>query len=147
MIKHKLQADMIIAMKAHEQKKVVAIRYILSVIQKKEIDAQKELTDEESVTVLQKVNKELKESLEAFTKGNRTDLVQDTQAQIDIVAAYLPAQISDEVLEEQVAQLLNDNAVARAANPKTIIGIVMKALRSTAEPGRIMTALKKAGAL
>jgi len=147
MIKQKLQADMIVGMKAHEQKKVVAIRYILSAIQKKEIDTQKELTDEECLSVLQKVNKELKESFEAFTKGNRTDLAQDTQTQMDIVAAYLPVQISDSVLEEQVATLLSDNAAARAANPKAIIGIVMKALRGSAEPGRIMAALKKAGAL
>ena len=147
MIKSNLQADHIVAMKAHDQQKVDTIRYVLSAVKNKEIDMGKELTDPEVIAVMQKLQKELKESIEAFEKGNRTDLMEQYKAQLAVITSYLPAQISDEELQNKIKALMVEYKTQREANPKAFIGIAMKALKPMAEPGRIMAALKTVGAI
>jgi hypothetical protein len=94
--------------------------------------------------VLKKAKKELLESIESFTKGGRADLIDESKKQLEIVAAYLPAELTDEELEKAVTALIAANQDAIAKNPKAIIGICMKELKSKADSSRIMSALQKA---
>lgn len=83
------------------------------------------------------------ESIESFTKGGRADLIEESQKQLAIVNAYLPPEMTDEELNKAVATLIENNKEAIAKNPKAIIGICMKELKSKAESSRIMAALQK----
>lgn len=147
MIKQQLQKDQIAAMKAGEKDRLTTIRYIVSQIKNKEIDTQRELTDEEVVQILRKQVKELKDAIETFQNGGRADLVAENQAQIEVISAYLPPEISDEELAAQIDQVIADNQSVAAANPKAIIGVVMKELKPKADPSRINAMLKQKGIL
>ncbi len=143
MLAQKLQADQLTALKSGDKKKLEVLRYVISQVKNREIEKKDELTDEETVATLQKIKKELQESIDAAEKGERTDLVVDNKAQLEIVSSYLPKELSDEELEQEIDKLIADNQEAAAANPKAIIGIVMKALRAKADPSRIMAVLQK----
>ena len=143
MLKQKLQADQLTAMKAGARMQLDTIRYIVAQIKNKEIALQRELTDEETLSVLQKVKKELNESIDSFQKGNRADLVAEYKKQLDIVAQYLPKELSDSELETAVADLIEKNRPAYEKNPKSIIGICMKELRGKADSSRIMATIQK----
>lgn len=143
MITQKLQADQIAAMKAGNKVQLETIRYIVAQIKNKEIALQHPLTDEEAMSVLQKVKKELNESVESFTKGNRQDLVDETKKQLEVLLQYLPKELDDAALEAAVGELIEKNKDAYAKNPKSIIGICMKELRGKADSGRIMAILQK----
>lgn len=143
MLLQKLQEEQIIALKSGDTKKVSLLRYVIAQIKNKEIEKREELTDEEAVTTLQKIKKELLESIDAAEKGGRTDLVEDNKAQLEIVSSYLPKELSDEELEKEIDQLIAQNQEVYNSNPKAIIGIVMKALRTKADSTRIMTILNK----
>lgn len=143
MLKQKLQADQLAAMKARNQVQLDTVRYIVSQIKNKEIALQHELNDEEVLSVLQKVKKELNESIESFQKGNRADLVAEYKKQLEVVAQYLPQELSDEELEAAVTLLVENNKEAFDKNPKSIIGICMKELRGKADSGRIMGVIQK----
>ncbi len=143
MIKQQLQKDQIAAMKAGEKEKLTTIRYIVSQIKNKEIDTQRELTDEEVIQILRKQAKELKDAIETFQTGGRADLVAENQAQIEIITAYLPAEMPDEQLSAEIDRIVAENQDVVAKNPKAIIGVIMKELRSKADPSRINAMLKQ----
>ncbi len=147
MLRRKLQDDQIIALKSGDKTKLEILRFILAQIKNKEIDknpqAGGELNDEETLVVLKKVAKELKESIEAFEKGGRKDLSDGSKKQLEIVSVYLPAEISDEELKKEVKKVIKENQAVFDNNKKAIIGICMKQFKSKADPGRIVKTLQQ----
>ncbi len=137
MLKTKLQQDQIKALKEKDSKKPEVLRFILSRIKNKEIEKQAELSDEEVITVLRKLEKELKESLEYAQKSNREDLVRDYQNQLEVIKAYLPKPLTDEELKKEIEKIIDENKSLWEKNPRAIIGIAVKKLKSVAEPERI----------
>ncbi len=146
MLRKKLTEDQIQALKSHQQEKLSVLRYILAQIKNKEIEknppAGGELNDEEVTIVLRKIAKELNESIEAFKKGNRPDLITDYQKQLDIVTPYLPKEISDAELKKEIEKVISDNQEAFKNKPKTIIGIAVGKLKTKADPSRIVKLLQ-----
>jgi len=142
MLRQKLQDDQIVALKTGNKTKLGILRFILAQIKNKEIDknppAGGELNDEETLSVLKKIAKELKESIDAFEKGGRKELVEDNKKQLEIVSAYLPEEISDSELKGEIEKIIKENQTVFDNNQKAIIGICMKQLKSKADPGRIM---------
>ncbi len=144
MLRSKIQSDLITALKSHDQVTLTTLRFILSQIKNKEIEKKTELDDQEVLVVFQKAAKELKESIDAFTKGNRKDLIAEYQKQLDVVLTYLPAELSDEDLKEAVKQILEKNKEIIEQNPKVAIGICMKELKTKAASSRILKAIQLA---
>jgi len=142
MIKQKIQEQLIFSLKADEKDKVNVLRYILAQIKNKEIEKKADLNDEETLAVLRKIIKELKESIEAFKKGRREDLVDEYTKQLNIVSSYLPAEISDEELKKEITRVITENQELYQKNPKAIIGIAIKALKGKADPARIIRILQ-----
>jgi uncharacterized protein YqeY len=141
MIKQQLLTDQTTALKSHQTQELSTLRYILAQIKNKEIDKQSELTDEEVLGVLQKQEKELTESIEAFEKAGRRELAAEYGAQRTILRKYLPAEITDSELMEAILQIKKDHEAEIAQNPKSVIGIAMRTLKGKAAPARIMKAL------
>jgi len=145
MLRQKIVSDQIQALKDHQQDKLTTLRYILAQIKNKEIDKAKagsELNDEEVVSVLRKTVKELNESIAAFKKGGRQDLLKSSQDQLEIVTAYLPKEISDEELKKEISKVIAENQTAYEQNPKAIIGICVSKLKHQAESSRIVKLLQ-----
>ena len=141
MIKDKIKTDQLQALKNNDTARVTILRYILSKIQNQEIDKQKELTEEEGVNTLRKIAKELKESLDAAEKAGRQDLVNQAKAELEIVSSYLPKELSDDQLKKEVEKLIIQNQELYDKNPKAIMGICIKALKSKADSSRIINIL------
>lgn len=142
MLRQKLQDDSILALKAGDKTKLNVLRFILAQVKNKEIDKQSELNDEETMVVLRKVIKELKESVEAFEKGGRIELLEDSKKQLEIALVYLPAEIGDDELKKEIERVIKENQAVFDNNQKVIIGLCMKELKSKADPGRIMKTLQ-----
>ena len=142
MLRQKLQDDSVAALKSGDKTRLNVLRFILAQIKNKEIDKRSDLNDEEVLVVLRKVIKELKESVEAFEKGGRKDLLDDNKQQLEIASVYLPAEISDSDLKGEIEKVIKENQSVFDNNQKAIIGICMKQLKSKADPGRIMKVLQ-----
>ena len=143
MLKAKIQQDLITAMKAKEQDKVEALRLVVSDIKNKEIDTRQDLSDDDIVKLIRSTIKKLNEAADMFAQGGRDDLVQQNRAQAQIYAAYVPADLTDEVLSEKVSSIMEQNSSLFAENPKLIMPIIMKELSGQADPQRIIAEIKK----
>lgn len=92
------------AMKSQDKELLTVIRMVKGAIQLEEIKVKHPLTDDEVITILSREIKTRKESISEFEKGNRTDLIEKTQSEINILSRYMPKQLSeaevDAVIEE-----------------------------------------------
>lgn len=143
MILEKLQDDLTTSLKAREQARVDTVRLALSEIKNAAIEKHADLTDDEILSQLKKMVKKLKESLEMFRTGGRQDLIAEHEEQIAILSQYLPAELSEAEIEAAIESIFQQNKDAVTANPKMLMGLVMKQLASRADSARIMPILNK----
>ena len=124
-IKEQLTADMKDAMKAHEKLRLSVIRSVRGAVRQAEIDGgHTELDDQGVIAVLSKEVKMRRDSLEEFQKAGRQDLVDQTQAELDVLMHYLPKQLS----EAEVKSLVEEAVKATGAQTMKDMGKVMGAL-------------------
>ena len=120
-LKDQLMADMKEAMKAHDKDRLAVIRMVRGAVRQQEIDGKKELEDSDVIAVISKEVKMRRDSIEEFNKGGSQDLVEKTQAEIDILMPYLPAQLS----EDEVRELVKAAVEATGAKTQKDMGKVM----------------------
>lgn len=142
MLRQKLQDDQLTALKAGDKASLEILRFVIAKIKNQEIEKKDVLNDEEALTVLKKVMRELNESKDAAVKAGRQDLIDQNEKQISIIGHYLPEELSDEDLKQAVQEVLDKNKELFETNKKAIIGLCMKELRSKADGARIMKQLQ-----
>jgi uncharacterized protein YqeY len=119
MLRDKIKKESVEALKAHNQRLVDALRFLISLIDKKEGQLPVgQMTDAEEMGVLRKELKNKEESREMFAKANRTDLVEQLDYEIELVKGYLPQEIS----EDKVAEIVVEVVAEKGNN----FGLVMK---------------------
>jgi len=120
----KIESDVKSALKAGAKDKVSTLRMLIAALKNKQIDKRRQLSEEEVIETIRSLIKQRKDSIEQFAKGQRQDLVDKETAEVVVLEAYLPAQLSHEELEVMVR-----NAVAQTgAQGARDMGKVMKAL-------------------
>eukprot|EP01032_Pedospumella_encystans_P014215 gene14215-16342_t len=123
--KAQLMNDMKEAMKAKEKVRLTSVKAIQAAIKQKEIDEQKEITEEGVVAVMNKLVKQRKESVLSYTEGNRLDLAVAEQAECDVIYSYLPKQLTT----EEVGKMITEAIAKVAATNIKDMGKVMAELK------------------
>lgn len=100
----KLKQDMIAAMKAKDKDRLTTIRMIKGDLDKEHIDKKREINNDLLIEVVNRGIKQRKDSIVEFEKGGRDDLIQKTQAELEILQSYLPAQLS----EEEIVSIIDE---------------------------------------
>ena len=128
-IGEKVQADIVVAMKAKEEHKLTTLRMVKSALKNKEIDKREKLSDVEESQILTTLIKQRKESVELFTKGGRPELAAKEQAEIAMIEGYLPRAAGEDVIREVVAGAIDTMTVdGKRPGPKDM-GAVMKVVQ------------------
>ena len=104
----KLDKDMIEAMKSKDKDRLVVIRMVKAALKQEQIDHKKEINDDLLIDVINKQIKMRKDSIIEFEKGYRTDLVEKTQKEINVLMAYLPEQLSTEEVEKIINEIFEE---------------------------------------
>jgi uncharacterized protein len=145
-LKNRLREDLTTAMKARDELRTATLRMVLAAVSAEEVAGKeaRELSDDEVMGVLRREAKKRREAAEAFENGGRPEQAAREIAEGEVLAAYLPKQLTDEELAELVAQAVAETG---AEGPKGM-GLVMKALNpkiaGRAEGGRVAAAVKSA---
>ena len=146
-LKETITNDMKTAMKAGDSAKLLTIRMLLAAVKQREVDDRIVLTDTDVVAIVEKAIKQRKESIAQFTAGNRPDLVAKEEAEALVLAAYMPAQISDAdvdaVIAAAVAEVAATGVTGNAAIGK-IMAIIKPKLAGKADMGAVSAKVKAA---
>ena len=105
-IREQILADIKEAMKAKDEFKRDALRTLNAALKQVEVDQRIEMTDEVVLPLLQKEIKKRADSVELYLKGAREDLAKKEQSEIELIKAYLPAQLSDDELKEKIKSII-----------------------------------------
>ena len=105
-IREQILADIKEAMKAKDEFKRDTLRTLNAALKQVEVDQRIEMTDEVVLPLLQKEIKKRADSVELYLKGEREDLAKKEQNEIELIKAYLPAQLSDDELKEKIKSII-----------------------------------------
>lgn len=123
-LSERLNEDMKQAMKSQDKFKLSTIRMVRATIKNLEIDLKRTLNDNEVLDILSREIKQRKDALQEFEKAGRDDLAESVKAEVEIIAEYLPEQLSEEEIKVIVQQTIQETG----ASSKAEIGKVMSAL-------------------
>ncbi|RII13046.1 glutamyl-tRNA(Gln) amidotransferase subunit E [Streptomyces sp. YIM 130001] len=147
-LKAQLQEDLTAAIRERDELRSSTLRLTLSAITKEEVSgtSARELSDDEVLKVITKEAKKRREAADAFASGGRAEQAEREKAEGEILAVYLPKQLSDDELQAIVAQAVAEAKAAGAEGPRAM-GQVMKIVNSKvagqAEGGRVAAAVKQ----
>ena len=136
-LKARIQEDMKAAMRAGEKDRLATIRLILAAIKQREVDERILLDDTQVLAVLEKMVKQRRESIAQFQSGGRADLVARENAELAVLATYLPEPLA----EQEIDRLINETIAATGAASIKDMGKVMNALKPMVQGRADMGAL------
>ena len=114
------------AMRAKDAARLSTIRLLLAAIKQREVDERIELDDAAVVGVIEKMIKQRRESIVQFEKGGRKDLADAEKAELQVLSAYLPAQIGDAEIQREIDSVISATGASSAKD----MGKVMGALKA-----------------
>ncbi|MDU1022867.1 MAG: GatB/YqeY domain-containing protein [Peptoniphilus harei] len=132
-LKERLMADLKEAMKSKDKLRKDVITMVRAAIKQKEVDERVELDDSDILDIVSKQLKEKKSSIDEFKKGNREDLVKQTNDEIEILLKYLPEQLSDEELKEIIKKVIDENEITSMKDIGKLMKNVMPLIKGKAD--------------
>lgn len=144
-LQERVKADLIAAMKAKDKDKVVVLRLIMNDIKmhalEKRVDAT--LSDDILLCLLVKMLKQRKDSISQFEKACRLDLVAKEQAQIDIIATYMPKQLGETEITKLVAEVIAENKFNSVKDLGKIMAVIKKSHQSSVDLSLVSSIAKQ----
>ena len=141
-LKERINEDMKTAMRSGEKDRLAVIRLLQAAIKQREVDERITLDDAQITSVLEKMIKQRKESVVAFEKGARADLVAKENAEIAVLQPYLPAQLSDTELDALIAEAIASTGAASIKDMGKVMGVVKAKAAGKADMGAVGARIK-----
>jgi uncharacterized protein YqeY len=139
-----LNSDMKQAMRDKEKKKLSVIRMVKSALQNEGIQLGRDLTDDESLTILTRELKQRKDSLQEFKKADRDDLAEQVQEEITILTTYMPEQLSEDDVRRIVSETISEVGATSKADMGKVMGAIMPKVKGKAD-GALVNKLVQEG--
>jgi uncharacterized protein YqeY len=141
-LKGQLTEDMKSAMKAGDKDRLKAVRLILAAIKQIEVDTREDVDDAAVLTVLTKMVKQRRDSVEQFEKGNREDLAEIERAEIIVINDYLPEPLSAEELAALVDEVIQSTGAASIKDMGKVMGQIKAKASGRADMGAVSAIIK-----
>ena len=141
-LKGKITDDMKSAMKAGEKDRLKAVRLILAAIKQIEVDTRTELDAAAVLSVLDKMVKQRRDSVEQFQKGGRDDLVNIELAEIAVIETYLPEQMSNEELDTLIGEVISATGAESIRDMGKVMGQIKSKAAGRADMGAVGAKVK-----
>jgi uncharacterized protein len=143
-LKARITEDMKTAMRAKEADRLLAIRNLLAAMKQREVDERIELDDAAVVAIVDKLVKQRKDSIDAFTKAGRTDLVEKESAELAVLVGYLPQRLDAAAVQAEVDAIVAELGAAGPGDMGKVMGAVKAKLAGKADMGLVSAAVKTA---
>ena len=142
-MKQNLLNDLVAAMKSQDKETLSVLRMVKGAIQLEEISKKSELSDEDFIGVVSKQIKTRKESIAEFEKAGRTDLVEQTKKEIEILNKYMPEQLSEEEVLKVIDEAFNTVNPQTQSDMGKLMGFVTPKLKGKADMSFVSKTIKE----
>ena len=122
----KIKEDMYAAMKSKDKVKATILRSLLSNLKKIEIEKKEPIAEPEYLSIVKKMVKQLKESIDVYSQAGRIELAEKEKSKLSIIEAYLPKQFSEEEILELIKNIISEISAKNISDIGKVMAIVMK---------------------
>lgn len=137
-LKEKIQVDFIAAMKARDEIAKGTLSMLKAAVMKWEVDGEKKVAGDEQIQqIIQKEVKQRRDAAEGFRSGGKMEMADKEEAEMKVLLAYLPAQMSEEEVRGIVQETLSAAGVGSKAEMGKAMGLLMPKLKGKADGGLI----------
>ena len=130
-------------MRAKAAVRLESIRLLRAAIQRREVDERVDLTDQEDVSVVQKMVKQGKDSIALFEQGGREDLVQKEAATLAVLEIYLPEQLDEEALLVLIEKAVSESGAETVRDMGKVMGLLKPQVQGQADMGVVSGLIKQ----
>lgn len=141
-LKERITEDMKAAMRAKDAARLSTIRLLLAAIKQREVDERIELDDANVLSVIDKMIKQRRESIAQFEKAARKDLADAEKAEVQVLSAYLPAQMSDAEIKEEVDAIVSASGASGPKDMGKVMALIKPKLAGKADMGKVSSLVK-----
>jgi uncharacterized protein YqeY len=141
-LKTTITEDMKTAMRAKDTGRLGTVRLLLAAMKQKEVDERVELGDADVLSIIEKMLKQRRESIAQFEKAGRQDLADTEKAEIAVLSAYLPQQMSEAEVAEAIAAAIRESGAAGPKDMGKVMGLLKSRLAGRTDMGKLSGLVK-----
>ena len=143
-IKLQISEDVKTAMKARDKVRLAALRLMMAEFKKVEVDERVEIDDPRALEILDRMSKQRRDSLSQYKDAGRDDLVEQEQFELDVIADYLPAPLSEDELVELIAAVIAEIGAEGMSDMGKVMGQLKLRVQGRADMGKVSGQVKAA---
>lgn len=132
------------AMRAKEKERLSVLRQITAAIKQVEVDNRTDLSDDDIVVILTKMTKQRREALDQYEQAGRDDLAAIEKAELKIIEEFMPAQLSDEEVEQAVDAAIQETGASSVKDMGAVMNVLRPKLQGRADMGAVSGKVKAA---
>jgi uncharacterized protein YqeY len=141
-LKEQITEDMKAAMRAKDSLRLGAIRMLTAALKQKEVDERIDLTDADVLAIVDKLIKQRRDSIAQFDAAGRTDLSDKEKAEVDVLIAYMPKQLTPAEIEVEIAAALTEAGVTGPQAMGKVMGALKARLAGKADMTQVSALVK-----
>jgi uncharacterized protein YqeY len=142
-IEEKVNSEMIAAAKAKDQVRLSAIRMVKAAMHNREIDLKRKLSEVEFLQLLSSMVKQRKDSIDQFRKGGREDLVNKEEAELKVIQAFMPQQMSEEDVAREIETAIKEVGAIGIKDMGKVMKVLMQRLTGKADGKQVGEKVKE----
>ncbi|MFA6061207.1 MAG: GatB/YqeY domain-containing protein [Gallionella sp.] len=141
-LKQQITDDMKAAMRAKDAARLSAIRLLLAAMKQREVDERIELSDADVVAIIEKMNKQRRDSISQYEAAGRQELADVEKFEMDVLAAYMPQQLGEDEIIVAVAEAIASVGAAGPQDMGKVMGVLKAKLAGQADMSRVSALIK-----
>jgi len=141
-LKQQITDDMKTAMRAKDTARLGAIRLLLAAMKQREVDDRIELADADVVTIIEKMNKQRRDSISQYEAAGRQDLADIEKFEMSVLATYMPQQLSEAEITKAVVEVIAATGAVGQQDMGKVMGMLKPRLAGRADMGKVSALIK-----
>ena len=132
-----------VSMRERNKEKTSTLRMAISELKKEEIDTRKDITDEVSIKILQRMIKQRKESMSQFNEAGRDELAKKEELEIKILEEFMPQQLAEHEITEIITKAIEDSGASSPQDMGKVMGLLKSEFQGNADMGLVSKIVKE----
>jgi uncharacterized protein YqeY len=141
-LKQQITDDMKAAMRAKDAARLGAIRLLLAAMKQREVDERIELSDADVIAIIEKMNKQRRDSISQYEAANRQDLADVEKFEMSVLANYMPQQLSEAEIIAAVTEAIGSTGAAGPQDMGKVMAALKPKLAGLADMGKVSALIK-----
>ena len=142
-LKQRINDDVKTAMRSKDKERLGVLRLITAAFKQKEVDERIELDDTMVLAIMDKMSKQIRDSIQQFEQAGRDDLAQKEAFELGIIQEYLPAQLTEDEIKQIITESIEATGAESAKDMGKVMGVLKPRLQGRADMGKVSGLVKQ----